>query len=80
MNTNRTEIQELLSELETLILDQGLMNPNGMFTVPITLSENQAGAILNYKLVYYDRSYGAHNYSYVKALLTNSIEALGNSI
>jgi hypothetical protein len=76
MNTNRDEIKGLLEELETLILGQNLMNANGMFTVPLTLTANQAGAVLNYKLVYYDRSYGAHNYLYVKALLTNSIEAL----
>jgi hypothetical protein len=76
MNTNRDEIKDLMSTLEGLILDQGLMNPNGMFTVPVTLTANQAGAVLNYKLAYYDKSYGAHNYPYVKALLTNSIEAL----
>lgn len=76
MNTNRTEIQTLLSELETLILSQNLMNANGMFTVPLTLTATQAAAVLNYKLIYYDRSYGAHNFPYVKALLTNSIEAL----
>jgi hypothetical protein len=76
MNTNRTLIQGLLKELETLILDQKLMNANGMFTVPLTLTANQAAAVYNYKLVYYDSSYGAHNFPYVRALLTNSIEAI----
>jgi hypothetical protein len=76
MNANRAEIKKLMNDLETLILDQKLMNANGMFTVPLTMSAKQAGAVLNYKLVYYDSSYGAHNYPYVKALLTNSIEAL----
>ncbi len=76
MSTNRTEIKGLLTQLETLILQQGLMNANGMFTVPKTLTAKQAGAVHNYKLVYYDSSYGAHNYPYVKALLTNSIASL----
>jgi len=80
MNTNRDEIKGLLEELQTLILDQNLMNANGMFTVPLTLTANQAGAVLNYKLIYYDRSYGAHNYPYVKALLTNSIEAISPGV
>jgi hypothetical protein len=78
MNTNRTEIKNLMTQLETLILDKKLMNANGMFTVPLTMTSAQAAAVLNYKLVYYDSSYGAHNYPYVKALLTNSIEALTN--
>lgn len=79
MTNHREEIQGMLDTLKTLIVDQGLMNANGMFSVPITLTANQAGAVLNYKLVYYDHSYGAHNYPYVKALLTNSIEVLGGA-
>lgn len=80
LTDHRTEIQGLLEDLKTLIEDQGLMNPNGMFTTPITLTATQAGAVLNYKLVYYDRSYGAHNYPYTKALLVNSIEALNPGV
>ena len=35
-----------------------------------------AQAFFNYEIIHEDRSDGAHNAAYIKALLTNSIEAL----
>jgi hypothetical protein len=43
---------------------------------PITLTNAQMGAIINFQLCLRDYSLGIHNYKYTKALLTNSIAIL----
>lgn len=76
LDENRTEIQELSNALRDKLIEKGLLNLAELVPTPITVSPNEAGAIMNYKFVYGDHSYGAHNYLYTKALLTNSLEAL----
>lgn len=77
MNNNREEIYGLTIELRDLLIDHGLLNEGNLLVpTPIDVTHDQAGAILNYKFVYGDKSHGAHNYKYVKALLINSIESL----
>lgn len=79
MNANRTEIQTLTYQLRDLLITKGLINPTTeLVIVPKTMTANEAGAIMNYKYIYGDKSKGAHNYPYVKALLTNTIEAISN--
>lgn len=77
MNTNREEIKALTNELRDILIEKEFLNPNTLLVnTPIDLTADEAGAIFNYKLIYGDKSYGAHNYKYVKALLVNSIESL----
>lgn len=85
-----TEIKNLIAELRQKLIDRGLLdvsrNPDGTNVLneyillpgnrPKKFSSLEAGAVLNYLLVAKDRSYGIHNYKYVKALLTNTINAL----
>ncbi|MBE0638878.1 MAG: hypothetical protein IH598_10190 [Bacteroidales bacterium] len=72
----RAEIEDLKAQLLAKLQEKGLLNASELVPQPITVSPNEAGAIINYKFVYGDHSYGAHNYLYTKALLVNSLEAL----
>jgi hypothetical protein len=76
INPNRTEIQELTYQLRDLLQDKGLLSAAELIPVGITVSQMDMAAILNYKFVYGDASYGAHNYRYTKALLVNTLEYL----
>jgi hypothetical protein len=76
INPNRIEIQGLMEELNNTLQSKGLLNASGLIPTPKTMTQLEAAAILNYKFVYGDQSYGAHNYRYVKALIINTIESL----
>lgn len=78
INPNRIEIEELTEELRLKLIEKGLLNNSDRVPAPITVSQKQASAIVNYKFVEGDQSTGAHNYRFIKALLTNSIEAIDN--
>lgn len=83
LNENKAEIEGLTAELKGLLVEQGLLNETtGYIPVPQVLTQDQLSYILNYKLVYYDHSAGAHNYRYTRAILTNTIAAINakNSI
>jgi hypothetical protein len=73
---NSEEIETLTYELRDKLIEKGLLNASELVPTPITVSPNEAGAILNYKFVYGDHSKGAHNYLYTKALLMNTLESL----
>jgi len=73
---HREEIKTLQYALRDKLIEKGLLNASELVPVPKTVTPNEAGAIMNYKFAYGDHSYGAHNYPYMKALLTNSIAAL----
>lgn len=75
-NELREEIMTLQYELRDKLVDKGLLNASELVPVPLTMTQDEAGAILNYKYVYGDASYGMHNYQYTKALLVNTIESL----
>jgi len=77
MSANREEIQGLTYNLRDKLIEKGLLNAsNELVPTPITVTADEAGAIMNYKFIYGDHSYGAHNYLYTKALLINTLEAL----
>jgi hypothetical protein len=76
----QTEIEGLLNDLKVALLANGLLvetddevHPTGDNTM---FSADKAGALLNYLGISADGSRGIHNTKYIKALLTNSIEAL----
>jgi len=78
INPNRTEISELLYALRDRLQEVGLLNAAELVPTPLTMTQMEAAAIMNYKFIYGDASYGAHNYRYTKALLVNTLEYLNN--
>lgn len=81
------EIDSLLNQLGTVLAVQGIRNPdtdylagdnggNASSDNPANLTANELGCWYNYKFVQEDKSGGVHNYTYAKALLTNSLQAL----
>jgi hypothetical protein len=80
-NGVQTEIEELLTELGQILIDKGWLNEssglwNASSGTPIVVTADEAGAMLNWVTIEEDRSLGVHNPPYIKALLTNSIEAV----
>ncbi len=73
-----TEVEEMLGQLRTKLVDKGwLVDGSGLVNAsssnPLTISANQAGALLNYYFVVEDGSMGIHNPDYTLALLKNSV-------
>jgi formate-dependent nitrite reductase cytochrome c552 subunit len=80
INQVQTDTQALLDQLRDLLLDQGVIEwvEEDMAYEPVlgTYQMEQAQAFFNWIGLTEDRSLGVHNSDYVKALLTNSIEAI----
>jgi len=72
----RTEIQGMLTDLRTLLENEGIMRPEDYYANPGTFDADVAAAFLNWKFIYHDGSYGSHFPGYARALLTNTIEAM----
>jgi hypothetical protein len=73
------EVHDLLYELGAILAEQGAMSGDdeaGYSPRSGSISADQARGVWNYMVVYSDHSYGTHNPSYIKALLTNTIESL----
>ncbi|NJN28502.1 MAG: hypothetical protein HC819_22275 [Cyclobacteriaceae bacterium] len=71
----QTEVSEMLVELKGQLMDLGVLDAEG-HVVPGTYPMLQAQAYFNYDGMLEDRSLGAHNPEYVKAILKNTIAAL----
>ncbi|MFA5329473.1 MAG: hypothetical protein WC384_16890 [Prolixibacteraceae bacterium] len=78
VNGFQTEIATLLEELKTKMDERGISAKvaAAKSTAPAILSVTEARVFYNYTLIEEDRSEGAHNPKYIKALLQNTIEAL----
>jgi hypothetical protein len=78
----QTDVKKQLDELRDKLLALGVITKTTVDGVDIyapkpgTVPMVQAQAVYNYFGIKYDRSYGVHNPKYVKALLSNSIQAL----
>jgi hypothetical protein len=78
----QTTIDGLVADLETIFIAKGFMDDepdalwNASSTVPLVVTADEAGAMINYKTITEDRSKGVHNADYMIALLTNSLESL----
>jgi hypothetical protein len=73
----QTETAELADSLKTLLVGRGwLSGSTGLPAGPLTLTNDQAGAIWNYLLIEEDRSGGVHNRAYIQGLLKSAIEYL----
>jgi len=70
------EVDGLLAQLKTLLDAQGITAEGSDNSISGTYPAVVAGACLNYKAIVEDRSHGAHNPTYIKKLLNNSIAAL----
>ncbi len=75
MASVKTQLNDLMAELKTELVNVGIINEGGTPQVG-TWTADQAGALLNYRLVYYDGSNGVHNFPYARKLLENSIASL----
>lgn len=75
IQNTKTEIQLLLSNLQTELLSAGIINEENQ-PVAGSYTADEAGALMNYLFVFYDGSNGSHNAQYAKALLQNSLESL----
>jgi hypothetical protein len=79
-NGFQTDIMALLDQLEATFDANGWLDEEGLWDIArgdsLVVSANEAGAMLNWKTVKEDRSYGIHNPTYMKAILQNSIESL----
>ncbi len=76
----QAEIQVIYDELFAVLVDKGLMNGttglvNASSSAPLVIPGTQAAAIANYRTIYGDHSFGLHNPGYIKAILTNTLEA-----
>ena len=69
------EIEGLTEELAGLLIADGIIDSSGTLQTPLVLTAEDAGILLNFKMVEEDRSSGIHNPKYIKAILQNSIEA-----
>jgi hypothetical protein len=81
INGVQTEVKAMLEELHTLFVDKKMLNPEtdvwiATANAPLKVPEAVANAMWNYKIVEYDKSNGAHNSAYTKALLEAALETM----
>jgi hypothetical protein len=92
VNGVQTEVKAMLEELHTIFVDKKLLNPetdlwgiydaaSGTFKnpsadAPLTVPEDVAQAMWNYKFITYDSSDGVHNSSYATAMLEAALETM----
>lgn len=70
------DIHNLLEELATLLIAEGVLAPGAHRPTPGTYSSDVAAAFLNWAMIEEDRSFGVHNYNYAKGILENTIAAI----
>ncbi|MDD3732889.1 MAG: hypothetical protein PHU88_11000 [candidate division Zixibacteria bacterium] len=73
INGAQTEIEGLLEDLRVLLYAGGYIDDENLPT-SVKVNKEIAGAVLNFLLIYEDRSRGIHNYKYMKGLLESAIE------
>lgn len=79
LNGKLTEIHGLITQLEGLLEEEGILH-DGHVVNGASYPIEVVGAFFNYAFVEEDQSEGVHNPDYAVALLTNSIEALGGEV
>jgi len=77
VNGGVTEIAGLMEDLEAALDAAGMLEDDGDLVTGAFYSADSVGAAWNYILIMEDASSGIHNPAYAKALLNNSINALG---
>jgi hypothetical protein len=70
----QTQTEHLLDSLATLLEIQGIYNPSTGLARTGTFRTHVAGAYWNFIMIEEDRSFGIHNFGYIKSLLEASID------
>jgi hypothetical protein len=80
LNGKKTLVAELTDSLHHMLMAEGLLDADGYLTAssssPLTVSQEEAGLLYNFKFIEEDLSEGVHNPAYALAVLQNSLEAL----
>jgi hypothetical protein len=75
--TNQNAIDTLVSHLQTKLITAKILDPATLLPKVVggklKITNDQAGALLNYQLVTEDKSHGLHNWTYATDLLNASI-------
>ena len=74
--TLETEVTDRLATLKTQLIAAGIYDVSNDLAKTGTFKANAVMAYLNYNAVVEDKSFGAHNPTYIKTLLDNSIAAM----
>ena len=77
----QTDVAALWDSLSNILHADSILidgDINASSSAPLTLTADQAGAVMNLLYIEEDASTGVHNPRYVKALLKNSIQAVSN--
>ncbi|MCK4853437.1 MAG: hypothetical protein KAT31_04230 [Bacteroidales bacterium] len=77
----QTDVTALWDSLDVILHAKNILvdgDINASTAAPLTLTADEAGAVMNLLYVDEDGSTGVHNPRYVKALLKNSIQAMSN--
>jgi hypothetical protein len=72
VTNDQTAIDNLVSTLQAKLTAANLLDAGGL-PVPRKMTNDQAGALLNYQMVTEDKSHGVHNLNYVTDMLNASI-------
>jgi hypothetical protein len=75
INTDQTNIDNLVNTLKAKLTAANLLDAGGL-PVPRKMTNDQAGALLNYQMVTEDKSHGVHNLTYATDMLNASIAIL----
>jgi hypothetical protein len=70
------QVKGMLEELRELLLAAGIYNPTTGYANAGTFDAEVAASYINYKLFYYDGSYGVHNPQYTQGILFNTLEVM----
>ncbi len=77
----QTDVTALWDSLSAILHNDSILLNGRIYAssgAPLTLTADQAGAVMNLLYIDEDGSTGVHNPRYVKALLNNSIQAVSN--
>ena len=74
--TLETEVTDRLATLKTKLIAAVIYDVSNDLAKTGTFKANAVMAYLNYNAVIEDKSFGAHNPTYIKTLLDNSIAAM----
>ena len=78
-NGRQTEVDGLAANLLNLLVNAGLMMPDGRPASVTVNDADSAGAVWNYMMYKEDQSSGVHNYKYTRDLLESAIQFMGGS-
>jgi hypothetical protein len=76
----QTEFEGLMDSLAVLLTDYGVLSGSGSPTSGTIADGHVAGALYNYVTMEEDRSFGVHNWNYMRSLLEASIDYMAGAV